>query len=252
MLATETEFARRPVSHLVTTNPARARVLERFGIDYCCHGRQTLAAACEAKSLDLSRVERDLGDCDRGPVHLPESDWTTYPLSALTQHIVERHHEYLRRELPRLKSLLERVIAAHAANHLELYDLQEVFRGLEAELTLHMMKEEHVLFPIVAQLEAAATTGGSVPAFHCGSVVNPIGVMEDEHEHAGQALAQMRALTNGYTAPPDACPTFTALLAGLAELEADLHLHIHKENNVMFPRAAALEARLREKTSVAP
>jgi regulator of cell morphogenesis and NO signaling len=225
-------------------------VLERFGIDYCCHGRQTLAQACEGKSLDLSAVERDLTECDRRPMDPPECDWTAYPLSALAQHIVERHHEYLRRELPRLKGLLDRVIAAHGAGHPELHEVESVFAGLQAELTLHMMKEEHVLFPIVARLEAAASTGGSVGAFHCGSVLNPIGVMEDEHEHAGQALAHMRSLTGGYSAPADACPTYIALLAGLAELEADLHLHIHKENNVMFPRAAALEARLRDKFPV--
>jgi regulator of cell morphogenesis and NO signaling len=250
MLATQTDFARRPVSQLVTSNPSRARVFERYGIDYCCHGRQTLAQACEDGSLDLSAVERDLSECDRGPIDHPSSDWTAYPLSALAQHIVERHHEYLRRELPRLKGMLERVIEAHGAEHPELHEVEKVFHGLQAELSMHMMKEEHVLFPIVARLEAAATTGESVGAFHCGSVQNPIGVMEDEHEHAGQALARMRALTRGYVAPADACPTYIALLASLAELEADLHLHIHKENNVMFPRAAALEARLRDRSPV--
>jgi regulator of cell morphogenesis and NO signaling len=111
-----------------------------------------------------------------------------------------------------------------------------------------MMKEERVLFPLVAELETAAATNGRLPAFHCGSVNNPLDVMEDEHEHAGEALAKMRSLTQGYAPPPDACPTYVALLAGLAELEADLHLHIHKENNIMFPRAAKLEAQLHIRT----
>jgi regulator of cell morphogenesis and NO signaling len=247
MFAVEDDVDQLPVSQLVTSNPARARVLERFGIDYCCHGRQSLTEACNTKSLDIAEVRRTLAQCEAQAAGETEPDWSAVPLAELAKHIVDRHHVYLRRELPRLKGLLDKVIAAHGAGHPELDELKAVLQGLDAELTLHMMKEEHVLFPIVAQLEAAAATGGSVPAFHCGSVNNPIGVMEDEHEHAGRALAQMRSLTGGYVPPSDACPTYVALLAGLAELEADLHLHIHKENNIMFPRAAQLEARLKSR-----
>jgi regulator of cell morphogenesis and NO signaling len=250
MFAVEEDVDQLPVSQLVTSNPARARVLERFGIDYCCHGRQSLDEACKAKSLDIADVRRTLTECESQLASESEPDWTNVPLADLAKHIVDRHHVYLRRELPRLKELLDKVIAAHGAGHPELDELKRVLSGLEAELTLHMMKEEHVLFPIVAQLETALATGGAIPSFHCGSVNNPIGVMEDEHEHAGRALATMRSLTGGYAPPSGACPTYIALLAGLAELEADLHLHIHKENNIMFPRAAKLEARLQGKCAV--
>ena len=234
----------RIVGELVVENPDRSRVFEQFGIDYCCGGRQTLAVACAKAKADLDRVLALLERNDQASGDSSEPDWSTAPLSELARHIVERHHVYLRSELPRLAKLVFQVVSAHAEKHPELREVGRVYAALHAELSTHMMKEERVLFPIVDMMEAASAKGEGMPLCHCGSVGNPIAVMEHEHQDAGDALARMRVLTNGYTAPADGCPTYHALLDGLKRLEADLHIHIHKENNILFPRAAALEKQL--------
>lgn len=231
-----------PVGSIVAERLGRARVFDRLGIDYCCHGATPLATACALRALDVGRVvseiaESDLRDAD------DEHDRVDYAAMAageLADHVVETHHVYLRRELPRLSDLIDKTAAAHGARHPELGDLRATFSGLREELELHLFKEERVLFPLIKQLEAARAPF----PIHCGTVGNPIRVMTHEHDDAGAALERMRALTGGFQAPPDGCTTFRALYEGLAALEADLHRHIHKENNILFPKAAALEAAL--------
>ncbi|MEP0841441.1 MAG: iron-sulfur cluster repair di-iron protein [Phycisphaerae bacterium] len=227
------------VGQLVAERPSRARVFERFEIDYCCGGKQPLAEACAERGLDPESVLAELRAADAAP-HPSETDWTTAPLGDLCDHIVAAHHAYLRRELPRLEAMSEKVAEVHGRREPHLRELAAVFAALHEELDQHMAKEEQVLFPLVRLLESST----ALPSFHCGSVANPIRVMEHEHDDAGAALTRMRRLTGGYAPPPEACNTYRALLDGLAELEADLHRHIHKENNILFPRAAALEARL--------
>lgn len=230
------------VRAVVAERLGRARVFERLGIDYCCHGATTLEEACGMRSLDLDQVLAELAESDaRDPVEEEDRvDWGEMSGSKLVDHIVGTHHVYLRQELPRLTELIERVAAAHIAKHPEVDDLRETFAGLRQELESHMIKEECVLFPLVKQLEAAR-----VPfPIHCGTVGNPIRVMEHEHEAVGTALERLRLLTGDFQPPADGCDSFRALFDGLARLEADLHRHIHKENNILFPKAAALEAAL--------
>lgn len=232
-----------PLAELVRERVDRARVLERYSLDYCCGGSQTLREACARAAIPIEPVVEALAQSDAAPA-ADETDWSTAALSDLADHIVARHHVYLRDELPRLEGLLEKVVAAHGAHHPELRQVQQVYAALAAELRSHMMKEEQVLFPIVKRLEEAAAGGHAAPAFHCGSVNNPIAVMEDEHRFAGDCLRRMSTLTGQYEVPADACQSYRVLLAGLDALEQDLHLHIHKENNVLFPRASQLEASL--------
>jgi regulator of cell morphogenesis and NO signaling len=173
----------------------------------------------------------------------PVEDDRVLPLGMLADRIVESHHAYLNEALPRLDTLLTRVFDAHGAVHPELARMRLVFGGLKGELELHLMKEERILFPLIKELEAA----DSLPAIHCGTVNNPIGVMEHEHDSAGSALKELRELSGGYALPADACTTYRVLFHSLQELEADLHRHIHRENNILFPRAAELERSLRER-----
>jgi regulator of cell morphogenesis and NO signaling len=231
-----------PVGVIVAERLGRARVFDRLGIDYCCHGEASLREACGRRSLDLARVAAELAEDDAragddGPDAVACAGMTA---GALADHIVATHHTFLRRELPRLSDLIDKVVAGHGARNPELGDLRATFAGLRQELELHLIKEERVLFPLVKQLEAAR---GPFP-IHCGTVRNPIRVMEHEHEAAGAALERLRALTGGFRAPAGGCASLRALYQGLADLEADLHRHIHKENNILFPRAAALEAAL--------
>ncbi|HHV55911.1 MAG TPA: iron-sulfur cluster repair di-iron protein [Firmicutes bacterium] len=243
------------VAELVTERPDRTRIFERLGIDYCCGGRKTLAQACQEKGLDVRTVVATLQAVEEAAeaqtragvgaeaeteaeAEAGATGWTAASLAELCDHIVATHHRYLYEELPRLEALLARVVEVHEERHPELLEVQGVFGGLRDELVSHLMKEEQVLFPTIRELE---TRGQESSGFRLGSLVNPIRVMEMEHESAGQALAKMRELTGGYAPPADACNSYRALLTALAWLEQDLHMHIHKENNILFPRALAAE-----------
>ncbi len=223
------------VGQLAAQNPSALPVFERLGIDYCCGGDQSLDDACKKRGLDPQQVLAEIGRCpqDNGNT----TDWLAAPLSELCDHIKQTHHAFLREQLPFLTQLIDKVVDAHAERHPELNDVRETFRALRDELEPHMLKEERILFPAVRALEIS-TQPVSLPF---GTVKNPIGVMEDEHEHAGQALRRLRELTGDFSPPDDACNAYRGLLESLQRLEADLHEHIHMENNILFPRAAELE-----------
>lgn len=227
------------VGTIVAENLNRSRVFENFGIDYCCNGHMPLAEACQAQGVDPKNVIEAIAKSDAETKPEDNIDWRKKTLTELADHIQATHHKYLCAEMPRLSGLMEKVVKAHSENHPELVETAEVFGFLVAELTQHMGKEEEILFPIIRQMEAAGQT-----ASHCGSVGNPINVMEQEHANAGQALATLQKLTNHYQAPEDGCSTYQALLAGMAEMEVDLHQHIHKESSILFPRAIELERKL--------
>ena len=233
-----------PVGAVVAERIGRARVFERLGIDYCCHGATPLGEACALRALDPESVVAALAASDaQGEGEGDDrTDYAALAASALADHIEATHHAYLKTELPRLSCLIETVVAAHRARHPELDELADTFETLRHELESHLMKEERILFPLVRQLERATT---AFP-IHCGTVDNPIRVMEHEHEIAGSALERLRNLTGDYQPPSDGCASLQSLYDALARLEADMHQHIHKENNILFPRAAALEARLVE------
>jgi regulator of cell morphogenesis and NO signaling len=229
------------VGQIVVEKPRLSQVFDRLGIDYCCRGSTSLSQACDAGGLDVADVLREITAFIDKPVQESPLDPARLTSSALADHIVNQHHAFLRSILPALAAQLDKVVSVHAEHHPELRDVREVFLALKDELELHMMKEEKVLFPLIKELESATT----LPSIHCGSVNNPIRVMVMEHADAGEALTRLRDLTGAFTVPDDACSTYRAVLRGLAELEADLHQHIHKENNILFPRAVAMEAALR-------
>jgi regulator of cell morphogenesis and NO signaling len=226
------------VGQLVSQRPARARLFDQLGIDYCCGGGKSLAEACRAKNLDAKTVAAVLSAFDdQATAPADARDWTQASLTELCDHIEQTHHAYLKQELPRLDHCLRKIAAKHGPADGRLVELLNVFLGFRAELEHHAMKEEQILFPLIRRLEA----GANPASFHCGSVNNPIRVMVMEHEHAGTALAQMRELTGGYQAPADACNTYRATMDALLVLERDMHRHVHKENSILFPRAAEAE-----------
>ncbi len=227
------------VGHLVAEKPERSRVFERHGLDYCCGGKRSLEDACRDKSLDPSTVLAELEALDAEP-EADEISPADMSMTELVDHIVETHHRYLRGELPRLEGLIDKVTAVHARAYPWLEEVRQTFADLVAELEPHMAKEEQVLFPMIRELDRAI----DAPSFHCGSVSNPIRMMEHEHDAAGFGLDRLRELTSEFTPPEGACNSFRAMLDGLASLETDLHLHIHKENNVLFVRAVEAEERL--------
>ena len=229
------------VGEIVSERLGRWEVFAAYGIDFCCGGGRSLDDACKAAAADPRDVLLALAKADQRAGDEPDgTDWQSASLAALTAHITDTHHVYMKEALPRLAGLMTKVLEAHGARHPELAETAAVYAGLQAELEEHLLKEEQVLFPLICRMEAA----GEAVVFHCGSVQAPIGVMEHEHEHAGEALRRLRKLTDDYTPPADACMTYQALLDGLAAMEHDLHIHIHKENNILHPRAAGLESSL--------
>ena len=226
------------VGELVSERPGRSRVFEAYGIDYCCGGKKLLPEACAKKNVAVEEVLRELAQADA--VQEDTVDYSVMALDELVDHIVATHHAYLAEELPRLEAMSVKVAEAHGESDARLRELAQVVESLSSELRSHMMKEEKILFPIIHQLMHADT----LPPMHCGALANPIRVMEIEHDAAGGALESMRRLTDGYAPPEWACNTYRALLDGIHDLELDLHQHIHKENNILFPRALELEAAL--------
>jgi regulator of cell morphogenesis and NO signaling len=206
-------------------------------LDYCCGGQRSLRDAAAAADLDLGDVMAALAAVD---TDAPREGWAELGPAELVDHIEATHHAYLHEALPRLQALTAKVEAVHAGRHPELGQVARLVVAIRADLEPHLQKEEQVLFPMIRQLAAAT----AAPTFHCGTVANPITVMLQEHDRAGELLAQLRAATSGFEVPADGCASYRALYDGLAELEADTHLHVHKENNVLFPAVLELEASL--------
>ena len=223
------------VGEMVVEYPARARVFEDFGIDYCCGGKIPLAEACATRGIDRDAVLKALHKSEAIASSESEKDWSQESMTSLVDHIIGTHHAYLREEFPRLTRMTERVAQVHGQRHSELPQVRDVFAALRNELELHMQKEELILFPMIKTLNSGAAAG------HCGTIENPIRMMEQEHANAGDALSTLRELTSGFAPPADACNTYRVMLDCLAKLEADLHKHIHKENNILFPKALAAE-----------
>lgn len=221
---------------VVTANPAAARVLERHGLDYCCGGGRNLGDACEAGGVDVDGLLGEISALGPGA----EPDWATMGPAELVDHLEAVHHAYLHEELGLLDALAAKVAEVHGANHPELVEVRNTYAELHADLAPHLMKEEQVLFPMVRELAGAS----SAPSFHCGSLSNPISAMMAEHDRAGELLEQLRALSKDYALPDDACASYTSLYQRLEALEADTHLHVHKENNVLFPTVIEMESRL--------
>ncbi len=225
------------VGAIVAGCPALARVFEDAGIDYCCGGKKTLNEACREQGLHPQTVLAALTESAQSTQVEPVADTAAMALTELADHIEQTHHSYLRSEFPRLDELTNKVASVHGEQNPRLHQVREICLALIAELSDHMMKEEQILFPMVRQLDSSDIA----PTFHCGSLANPIQQMESEHSQAGTALERLRELTNGFTPPDGACNTYLAMLDAIAHLERDLHLHIHKENNVLFPRALEME-----------
>jgi len=217
-----------PVKSFVKNNPLCTKVFEELDIDFCCGGDALLLSACEKKDLEPHWVYQRLVELQPAPSTDDKKDVADLTRSELTEHLESTHHVYLKAALPHLTALADKVQQAHSPRHPELTRLQAVVENLRADLEPHLLKEEQILFPLIRRLEADS------PASQLEAAQGPIRVMRYEHDSAGELLKEMRALTHNYTVPPDGCQSFQLLYDGLKELEEDTHLHIHKENNLLF------------------
>lgn len=227
------------IGELAVAMPEAIPVLERLGIDYCCHGEQSVQKACNGVGITADELLDMIAAAGKAPV-APHA-WENEPLFALIRYIVNTHHVYTRNAVQALQQLAARVRAEHGEGHPELMVVERLAAELTTELIPHMLKEEQVLFPFVEKLEDAVQENHEAPMPFFGTVQNPIRMMMLEHETASEKLVELRELTMDYTVPDDACMSYKALFARFIELENDLHRHIHLENNILFPRALRLE-----------
>ena len=226
------------LASLVNEHPDLSGELERLGLDYCCGGQRTLLEACAAQGLDPASTTAELSQSASRTA--PAAEWASMDALALVEHLVATHHAYLWAELPRLSALLAKIVSVHGERHPELVDVEACYESVRTDLEPHLLKEERVLFPMIVELAEASI----VPTFHCGTLRNPIAMMLREHDAVGDLLAELNRLTNAYRTPDDGCASYAACFDGLARLESDTHLHIHKENNLLFPMVARMEQSL--------
>jgi len=219
----------------------KAEVFKKYDLDFCCGGKKTVKEACVEKGLDVTKVEQELQNADKNisaSRPLPYNDWG---LDFLADYIVNTHHSYIKKTIPDLRSYASKVASVHGGHHSELFAISQLTDEVCEELSLHMIKEEKVLFPYIKELVAAKNSAQPLHAAHFGTVQNPINMMEHEHELVGNKLEQIRKLSNNFSLPEDSCASYSYLYKTLEEFENDLHIHVHLENNILFPKAIELE-----------
>ena len=227
------------VAEVVTYNIKTADVFKKHGIDFCCGGGISIKKACEKNNVTFSEIEKELAN-----INNPSSNtynYDSWKLDFLVDHIENIHHTYVEENTSLVLQYAAKVAKVHGHHYVEVVKVYELFSEVAQELASHMKKEELILFPFIKQLVKAKKEGIKANQPHFGTVNNPIAMMEDEHENAGDIFKEINKLTNNYTPPEGACNTFRALYAKLDEFEQDLHQHIHLENNILFPKAILLE-----------
>jgi regulator of cell morphogenesis and NO signaling len=228
------QLAEKKVGKIVADNFRTAKVFTEYGIDFCCKGGIKLSEACETRGLDTEKVIEELLQV------FQTADSTNYlgmGMAELVDHIVKVHHSYVENTIPALKFYLDKINRVHGDRHPELEEIKNQFFEAADALTVHMKKEEFILFPYIKAMEEAMKNDFHLSAPHFGHIDNPIAMMEHEHDTEGERFRKISALSNSYTPPSDACQTYRVAFAMLEEFENDLHTHIHLENNILFPVA---------------
>jgi len=225
-----------PLAQIVRHDFRAGAILDGYHLDFCCGGALTLADACQQRGVEVERIVAELESLGSPFPEAPAGD----PV-ALIEHIVRKHHGYVRQSLPLIQDHLAKVIAAHGSRHPELALIESQLSKVADELLLHLVKEEQVLFPYIELLAAAAHRNGPHPPDMFGTVQNPIRMMEIEHEEACDGMMAIRQLSRNYAPPADACGTYRLVLEELDAFEQDLHRHVELENSVLFPETLELE-----------
>ena len=231
------------IGELVAKDYRTASVFKKYGIDFCCQGNRTIDEACKKKNIDSKSVVNDLDAVIQAQGD-NTTDYKSWPLDLLADYIEKKHHRYVEEKSAEIKPYLDKICRVHGGRHPELFEINEHFNATAGELAKHMKKEELILFPYVRKLAKAKHKCSKVIAPPFGTVQNPIEAMMQEHTNEGDRFRKISALSNNYTPPQDACNTFAVTFALLKEFEQDLHLHIHLENNILFPKAIELEKEL--------
>lgn len=231
------------IGELVAQDYRAASVFKKYGIDFCCQGNRTIQDACKVKNIDASSVVSDLNEANKSTSE-GTMDYQSWPVDLMVDYIEKRHHRYVEDKTQEIKPYLDKICRVHGDHHPELLQINQLFNEAAGELAAHMKKEELILFPFIRKMAKANQENTKLYAPHFGTVENPIQMMMDEHSTEGERFRKIETLSNNYTPPVDACNTYRVTLALLKEFEADLHLHIHLENNILFPKSINLEKEL--------
>ncbi len=233
----------RQIGELVAENYKTATVFKKHKIDFCCQGGRTINDACQRKGISIWPILRELEEVMNTKAE-GAIDYKSWPLDLLADYIEKKHHRYVETRSQEIKPFLDKICRVHGERHPELLEVNKHFTASVGELAQHMKKEELVLFPFVRKMVEAKNSGRKLDQAHFGTVENPINMMMSEHDTEGERFREIARLTDDYNPPADACNTYQVTFALLKEFEEDLHLHIHLENNILFPGAVALEAEL--------
>ncbi len=240
------DYKKMTVGQIVADNFGNAEIFDKYGIDFCCHGSVLLPEASQKAGADVNEVIKNI---ENATLSTSESiDFKSWPLDLLVDYILKIHHRNIRSKGPKLQELLDKVCHVHGNKHPTLYNVQVLFQQSLSDLNQHLDKEELVLFPYIYEMVKAKLDNTALQEFHCGSIQAPISVMLAEHDAEGERYRHIERLTNGYSAPDDACDSYRLLLQELKDFETALHQHIHLENNIVFPRAIELETELKEQS----
>lgn len=225
------------VAQIVAADMRTATIFKKYGIDFCCGGGKPVAEACKGKEIDASIIFSEIENLD---IEKADTNFDNMDLDVLSNHIIDSHHVYVKEATPLIMQFADKVAKVHGHAHPETIKIAKLFREVATELDQHMMKEEGILFPHIINLAIANRNNESI-AVPFGSVKNPIKMMENEHDIAGDIFKEIEKLSSNFTPPPHACNTYKALYHHLKEFQDDLHIHIHLENNILFPKAILME-----------
>lgn len=237
------------IGEMVAEDYRKAEVFRKFGIDFCCGGKDPLDETCSRKGIDVNEVKQALKELDDNTFQGDTPDYNDWELDFMVDYIVNTHHRYVTRALPQLDEMSTKVARVHGANHPEVVKIASLYNAIAEELRMHMHKEENILFPYIKQMAAANRNNESIQPSPFGTIENPIKMMEMEHESAGGNMQSINELSNGFNPPEGACNTYQVLYAKLQEFENDLHRHIHLENHILFPKSIVLESELLSSTT---
>ena len=238
------EITQLTLAQIVNNDFRASAVFEKYHLDFCCKGKRTLEQACAEQQLSVSEVASDIENSYAE--NKPAPDFNKMTLTGLYDYIVQTHHTYVKKELPQIHAYLQKVASKHGEKHQELSKIFELFTALKEEMESHMQKEELILFPRIKELEKLVNLENANLQININYLQSPITVMEQEHDHAGSLLKEIRLLSNDYNPPIDACTTYRLSFAVLEAFELDLHQHVHLENNILFPKTISMFKNLQD------
>ena len=231
------------IAEYVAEDYRTAAVFKKYNIDFCCNGNRDVREAAQKKKIDPEQVFRDL-ETVKTQNNAGTTDYQSWPLDLLADYIEKRHHRYVEEKTPVITAFLDKLCKVHGSRHPELFEIYEIFKASAGDMAKHMKKEELILFPFISKMVKAKMAGTGVSPAHFGTVENPVNMMMEDHNTEGERFRKIAELSNDYTMPADGCNTYRVTYAMLREYEEDLHLHIHLENNILFPKAIRLEKEL--------